>query len=161
MGKAKAERVKRPFWLVILGTLIGCLLISGVIAFAEHQFFYMPLLFPALMGLAGGIFAWVVLEERDLQGTWWAALGGVLAGTFIFITYRYMSYLLAMQDIRIELSFWVYTQRLAEFGTELARRPGSAGIELGEVAVWVLWLVELGIVMILGGSLGKKMDVKV
>lgn len=161
MSKATSKRVKRPFGFVILVTIIGCLLISGIIAFVSYQFFYMVLLFPALMGLAGGIFAWVVFEERNLQGTWWAALGGVLGGAFIFIAYRYISYLLAMQDISIELSFWDYTRSLAAGGTELARRPGSAGIALGQTMFWLLWLVEFSIVMICGGYLGKKMDDKV
>lgn len=146
-------RVKRPFWFVLLVTFIGALLVAGIIAFVDAQGYYFILIFPMLMGLAGGIFAWVILEERGQQGTWSVAFAGAIGGLLIFLAYRYLSYRLAIGNAEIELSFVEYTRLLAEMGVSITRL--SFSIDLSPALTWGLWGIEVAITMFCGAWISK------
>ncbi len=161
-NQPSGQRVKRPLWFVILGAIVGGVLVAGIIAFAEYHFFYIVLLFSALMGLAGGVFAWMIAEAVNQQVTWRAAILGAALGLFIFLSYRYIGYLFVLNEIDLSLSFWEYTELRALTGSTLFRLTNeAAGLTLNTTLTWALWLFEAGIAVFCGGYLGKTMDIKV
>jgi hypothetical protein len=159
---AAHHRVKRPFGWVILLVMVGCVLISALFAFLDVRYFYAIILYSMLIGMSGGIFSWVIFEEKNQQATPIAAIGGALISLIIFCLYRYLAYRFHLNDLDLSLSFWEYTQHIAEHGVTIIRRGAqTGGIHLGTVLTWGLWLLEIVIATLTGGVIAKRMDVNI
>lgn len=160
------EAVKRPLWIVIPALVIGLVLISGIFALAAHHFFYAIILYSLLMALAGGMFGWLLADRFGFPGTIRAGVIGFAFSLGIYLLYRYFEFLLWQGGAEpgspaMLMTVWDYTQLQAEAGMVFSRRPGSAGIGLGEILTWGVWGIEMLIAAGVGGYAAYKMDIDI
>lgn len=143
--------VSRPIWLLTLIVVIASLFISGLIAFVG-QYVYAIILFPVLMGLAGGFFAVAMgfrlkMGRRDLR----VILGGFLLSVVIYLAYRYFDYLLVAGSTDVPITLEEYLSLSAKLGISISRLGSGLDIDLSESQVWIYWLVELLGTGLIGG----------
>lgn len=150
-------RVRRPLWVVVLGALIGALLVSGILAWAAHAWFALILLYPALIGIAGGLFAWMVIEEvrPDLQESRVMAIAGAVAGVTMYALYHYLRYRFGAAEVGAT-GWWDFIRTTAAEGGVFTRRPGRAGVSVGEPVIWVTWVIEAVIAAACGWGVARR-----
>src|SRR4029450_7700197 len=85
---------------LILGTIIGSLVVGGIV-FAVSHFIYLIVLFPLIMGfVGGGSLAWT-RTRRKVRSPILAALFGLVMGVGIIGVYRFAEYYI---DFRNEIT---------------------------------------------------------
>ncbi len=171
-----SETLRVPWTGLLLMTavvLVGAAAI-GVVAALVGGFVFLVVLFPILMGLAGGwLLAWAVRRGKVHQ-VWPAALAAVVMGVLIYCIYNAGDYLRFRRDIHeaitmeygpqdqadidlfIELvleqetgqgGYPGYLLLNAQDGVTLTRTYSANGIVLRGFWYWVLFAVELGLVV--------------
>ncbi len=142
--------------------VVGSVLVAAVIAFAAHQWFYAVLLYSFLIGMAGGLFGWMAVEEHSnaLQGTWSIAAVGLVVALGTYVLYQYLRYRLAVIDLEVRPGWWEHLRATAERGTAFATRPGRSTVDLGATWVWGSRAVELAIAAGCGAAIAKRVDVR-
>lgn len=131
---------------VIGGTLIGGIVIGGCIAILGRVF-YLIIVFPLLMGLAGGVLAAANVLRFNIKQYWTAALIGLAVGALIYGSYRYIDYLLFVRQLSDNkpLYFFDYLHLVAKFGTSVGTL--ALQVPLSEMATWIYWLIETLVVL--------------
>lgn len=144
---------RRPLWFVMLCAAIGAVVVSAAIAYVSHRWFALVLLYPALLGISGGLFAWMVAEEvsPDLEGSAIAALSGGLLAAGMYVLHHYLLYRLAGDDG----GWWNYLHATAEAGMIFSTRPGRMGIGLGMWSVWGLRVLECAVAATCGAKVAR------
>jgi hypothetical protein len=155
----EVPRAGRPLWLSTLVVLIGAVVVSGIIALAAHHTFYAIVLYSLLIGLAGGLFGWALVDEFDEQGTLWAGAAGLVFAAGMYVLYRYVEYRLATSDLEVAVGWLDHLRAGAEDGAVYRSRPGTTGIRVGETVTWAIWVAELTIASVVGALLGKKLEI--
>jgi hypothetical protein len=157
--RREVPRANRPLWLSIPVVLIGAVVVSGIIALAAHHTFYAIVLYSALIGLAGGMFGWALVDEFGAQGTWLAAAAGFVFAAGMYVLYRYIEYRLATSDLDGAIGWLDHLRAGAEGGSVYRSRPGTTGIQVGETVTWAIWVLELTVAATVGALLGKKLEI--
>lgn len=131
--------------LGMVATLIGAVLIGGIIAFAA-QYFYLVILYPVIMATAAGTLSAVWNTEQ--RSHFFVVLSAVVLGLIIYGSYRYGEYLLFLRglDSDVAVSFWEFTNLTAKLGISISR--GSTEIALNESMTWAYWGIELLLVCV-------------
>lgn len=158
--------------LLILGTIIGSLLVGGLV-FAVSHLIYLIVLFPLLMGLiGGGILAWVVRRSK-VRSPILAALFGLIMGVGIIGTVHFLAYYITDRNEYRETVYGQSAQNVPQEQVDkdmnefLMEQTGSTGFigdlkfnaslgmtitettgsrtptELDEKATWIYWGGEL------------------
>jgi hypothetical protein len=157
---------------LILATIIGSLVIGGLV-FAVSHLIYLIVLFPIIMGALGGGLLALVVKSGKVRSPIIAGLFGLILGVGIIGVYRFAEYYI---DFRNEVTavvreeggddisqeeidqfidetleaevgspgFIGYIRYSATLGTTITRT--SSEVTLDENATWVYWGVELLIV---------------
>lgn len=143
-----------------LATGIGSVLVAGILAFAADRWFYAVILYSVMIGLAGGLFAWAVVEEysNDLQGSRLMLVAGVAASLLIFVLVQYFRYRLAVIDLAVQPGWWEYLVDSAR-NTTLSTRIGREGLDVGPLLAWGSRGIDLGFALWSGGYIAKEMNV--
>jgi hypothetical protein len=139
--------------------VVGAVLVSGLFALAAHHTFYAVILYSLVVGLAGGVLGWALVDEFDRQATVLAGVAGVAFAGGIYLLYRYFAYRLSIADLAPRPGWWEHTSDQAAKGAVLSRRPGSSGVRVGETVMWGLWTLELTIAATVGALLGRRLDI--
>jgi hypothetical protein len=128
---------------VIGGSIVGAIVIGAFVAFLG-QAVYLIIIFPLLMGIAGGIFSLANVLRFDIQRRSIAILIGIGLGALIYISYRYSDYLLFIRTLSSakSLAFFDYLRLSAALGTTVGAGVSALRVPFGETATWVYWLVE-------------------
>lgn len=138
----------------VVRLLIGAVLMIAVIGigigFVRQQFgFYLILLFPALMGAAGGLLGRGLKAQTG--NVVMGVLFGVVVGLLIYAVFRYADYYFFIQKLTNVLAvptFAEYLELSAEVGLSIGRVTSSNRLPLEGQAVYIYWLVEIGIVAV-------------
>ncbi len=144
----------------VAGGLIGVVLSAGVIAFAAHQWFYVIVLYGFLIGMCGGLMAWMVLDEFDpsLQGTRAMAVGGLATAAFTYVLYEYIRYRLDVAGIDVRSGWWDHLGETARQGSAFGRLGRVSTITLGAWFVWGARGLELAIAMCCGAGIARAVN---
>lgn len=155
--RAPGQRRLARAWL---GAVIGSVLVAGILAFGADRWFYAVILYSVMIGFAGGVFAWVVVEEysNDLQGSRLVLVAGVAASLVIFVLVQYFRYRLAVIDLAVRPGWWEYLVDSAR-NTTLSTRIGREGSDVGPLLAWGVRGLDLGFALWSGGYIAKEMHV--
>lgn len=157
--RKRLVRIKRPLWFVLLALGIGIVAIAAILGFARYHFGGMFPLMALLIGLSGGVFGWVLMDEFDKQASWPAAIAAALMILAIYAGHRYIDYLLVQNSLNFYLAFWDYLMISAGFDHTLGRTGRTSIFGTGAWLGWGLWTLELLLALGMGGALAKYMDV--
>jgi hypothetical protein len=126
----------------IIATMIGAVVIGGIIAFAA-QYVYLIILFPLLMATAAGTLTaiWATEQKNRLI----VVMLALALGLIIYGAYRYGEYLLFIRDLDVSVTFWEFITLTAKLGISISRR--STEISLNEGMTWAYWGLELLLVV--------------
>ncbi len=141
---------------LIGGTLIGSVIIGGVVALAG-QITYLIILFPLLMGGVGGVIAAGNVVRFGVQKRWVATLIGAGLGMLIYGSYRYSDYLLFLGHTHgnTPLQFIDYLRLVAAFGTTVQAGTSALRLPLGETLTWIYWIFEICLVVGVSGYIAS------
>lgn len=165
---------------LILATIIGSLVIGGLV-FAVSHVIYLIVLFPFVMGALGGGLLSLVVKSSKVRSPFIAGLVGLILGVGIIGVYRFAEYYIDFRNevtsvVRAEEGgedvsqeeidqfidevleeevgspgFIGYIKYSATLGTTISRT--SSEVTLDENATWVYWGVELLIVALFCAAL--------
>ncbi|MBD2184193.1 hypothetical protein [Aerosakkonema funiforme] len=157
-------------WL-LLSSVIGGLAIGGI-TFAVSRLVYLVLVFPALMGLAGGMVSANAVRGGKVRNPLIASAFAALTGLIVYGTVQAGEYLSFKQEASREISkefgqvdraiadkmidaylnqetgatgFWGFMKYSAKQGVKIGKF-GTEGAQLDETFTWVYWLIELAII---------------
>jgi hypothetical protein len=155
---------------ILLGAIVGGSAIGGFTHLVS-QLFYLIVLFPLGMGLAGICVVAMIVTGGKVRNPVVAGLTGLLTGFSIYGSMHYFDYLkiqnTVISDIKKDAEFKDAdpTQLFDEilkyrtgstgfvgFVKDSAKRGvtiGRGGANLGETGTWIYWLIELGIIQAL------------
>jgi hypothetical protein len=156
--------------LLFLCATVGAIAI-GVLAFGVSKAAYLVLIFPLLMGLAGGGLNLWAIGQGKIRNPWVATISGLLTGLVIYGVFLYGGYLLYRSEKigwaegaspieKAEVSadldrsivdntghhgFWGYLHHQAENGLVIVgkNRSNSPPIMVKDRGVWINWAIEL------------------
>ena len=96
---------------------------AAIIAFAAHQWFYVIALYSFLIGMTGGLMAWMVLSEinPDLQGSRTMVVIGTITSAITFVLYEYLRYRFAVSGVDPRLGWWTFLRVTADTEPEFGR----------------------------------------
>jgi hypothetical protein len=163
------------FIALILATIIGSLVIGGIV-FAVSHLFYLIILFPLLMGAVGGSILLLVVKSSKVRSPIIAGLFGLLMGVGIIGVNHFLTYYITDRNDFRSLAVEQYGDDIsqeeldslmdeiliqetgspgfigdlkfnAQLGTTITRSSSSSEVTLDERATWIYWGVELLIVM--------------
>ena len=124
------------------GACLAAGAVAGTLLHYVERWLNLLLLFPALLGAVAGGVGVAVIAQKRIRAPLAAALVALAAGALAYG----MDALLSWWELdAADLGFLDFLQLRAEMGTRIGR-VGSSGspLELGAVATWILWAVELG-----------------
>jgi hypothetical protein len=156
--------------LMFFSATVGAVTI-GAVAFGVSRAMYLVLLFPLLMGLAGGILNLWAIGWGKVRNLWVATIGGLLTGLVIYGVFLYGGYLLyrsekigwtdgasAIEKAEVEADldrsifdsngisgFWGYLNNKSKEGLVIVgkKQIGSSPIVVKDRGVWINWAIEL------------------
>src|SRR5690554_1219937 len=123
---------RRPVRAAV-GGVVGIALSAGIVAFAAHRWFDVILLYGFLLGMCGGLMAWLVLDELDpdLQGTRTMAVAGLVTAAATYGFYEYLRYRLDVAGLAAPPGWWEYLAETARDGASFGRVGRSSTIDQG------------------------------
>lgn len=155
---------------ILLGAIVGGSAIGGFTHLVS-QLFYLIVLFPLGMGLAGIFVVAIIVTGGKVRNPVVAGLTGLLTGFSIYGSMHYFDYLkvqnTVISDIKKDAEFkdadptQLFDELLQSrtgstgfvgFVKDSAKRGvtiGRGGTNLGETGTWIYWLIELGIIQAL------------
>jgi hypothetical protein len=161
------------FVLLFLCTTLGAVTI-GALAFGVSKAAYLVLLFPLLMGLAGGSLNLWAISQGKVRNPWLATISGLLTGVVIYGVFLYGGYLLYRSDkigwaentspaekseVEADLDrsildttghpgFWGYLDQQAKNGVVIVgeKQSNSPPIIIKDRGAWINWIGELLII---------------
>lgn len=141
----------------VVGGAIGIALSAGIVAFAAHQWFYVIVTYGFLLGMSGGLMAWMVLDEfdPDLQATQIMAGAGLATATVTYLLYEYLRYRLDVAGAGTRPGWWEYLDATARQGAAFGRLGRASTIDLGAWFVWSARALELIITMCCGAATAR------
>ncbi len=169
---------------VLLATMIGSLVIGGLV-FAVSHLIYLVILFPFMMGALGGAILTLAVKRGKVRSPIFAGLFGLVIGVGIVGVNRFAEYEIdfhnqardaildeaggdipqdqvdefidaVLEDETGSPGFIGYLKYSAQQGTTLSRSTGSSELTLDETGTWVYWGIELLIVMGLSAGMAFK-----
>lgn len=146
----------------VAGGVIAVGLVAGVVAFAAHQWFYVIVLYGFLIGMCGGLMAWMVLDAFDpeLQGTRIMAIAGLATATATYLLYEYLRYRFEVIGIDPRPLWWDHLQETAQAGASFGRLGRNSTIDLGPVFVWAARALDLAIAMCCGWGIARTVNLR-
>lgn len=154
MGSVTATR--RPARAVVGGAL-GVAVSAAAVAFAAQHWIDVIVLYGFLIGMSGGLMAWMVLDELDpdLQGSRVMAAAGVATATVTYGLYEYLRYRFAVAGLNPLPGWGEHLLRTADQGAEFGRLGRTWTAHLGPQVVWGARALELAIAMCCGGCIAR------
>lgn len=131
-------------------------LVLGLIASVIGQWFYLVLLFPALIGLGMGAICKFAIRLGKVRNPLVAGLAGFMGGCMAMLTMHYCDYHRSMDEleqklpgVRQHLGFWRFMDLQATQGVTIGRATAGnkdKGMNLGYTGSIIYWLIEVLIV---------------
>lgn len=134
--------------------------VAAVVAYGAHRWFYVLLLYAFLIGMTGGLMAWMVLDEvdPDRQGTRLMAVAGVAAAAVAYLLYEYLLYRFDVAGFEPRPGWWSYLTETAQGGATFGRLGRTSSIDLGAWFVWSTRVLEFGIAMACGAGVARSVN---
>lgn len=141
-----------------LGGGLAAAVIVGFVASFIGQWFYLVLLFPAVIGGALGVVGMVFIKVGKLRNPLLAGIAAGLSGVMAMGTKHYVDYQRFIDNVQQKLplergelekliSFPKYIDLMATEGVTISRAAhNDKGMNLGYVGSYIYWLVEMAIV---------------
>lgn len=145
-----------------VGALVCTGAVAAVVAYAAHQWFYVLLLYGFLIGMTGGLMAWMVLDEFDpgLQGTGRMAVAGAAAAAVTYLLYEFLRYRLDVSGFDLRPGWWDHLVETGREGVAFGRVGRTSTIDLGTGFVWGFRVLESAIAVFVGGAIARQVDIR-
>jgi hypothetical protein len=142
--------------LLLAAILIGGAVIGALVSLLANLI-YLILVFPIVMGAAGGALVASAVRSGKIRNATVALLGGLLVGVVIYASMWAVDYLQARSSLASgsNFSFVDYVLVMDRIGVSVGRLGNSNSINLGPTFSWVYWGVELLIIMWLAATTGR------
>jgi hypothetical protein len=126
--------------------------IGAVVSFI-HRWFYLVILFPALLGVGVGLAGRQGLKLGKVRNSVVAGGLGVVAGVLVMLVSYYGGYLLTLREVNKEVpggraqemgfTFPNYMDALATDGVQIGRPGRGQGMNLGYAGSYLYWGAEM------------------
>ena len=145
------KRPVRPMWLVLLTLMVGVFMVGAIVALTGHYVFHLVLLAPVLMGIAGGVFGWLLANRLNWYQRRTLRIIGAIFALVIYLCYHLIAYGLFTHLVE-SVTVIEYINLMLERGTTISRRSNPL-FSLSGSAIWIYWGIESIIAMGIGGQI--------